>query len=139
MKYIGIDYGTKKIGVAISDEGGSLAFPLAVVKAGQNALGEIIELINRNEAEAIVLGESRNLQNEPNEVMEDIEQFKKDLEGLSQLPVHYEREFFTSAQAARQFAPTEKSRKKNPSQEKLDAAAAALILQSFLDRKRGSI
>ena len=81
-----------------------------------------------------MIGESRNFSGEKNEVMEDIEQFKKDIGELSGLPVHYEREFFTSALAARQFAPEEKSRKANPSQEKLDASAAALILQSYLDR-----
>lgn len=136
MKYLGIDYGTKRIGVAVSDVGGSLAFPLATVKAGPEALGEIIELINKNEAEEIVLGESRNLAGEPNKVMNDIERFKKDLAELSQLPVRYEAEFFSSMQAARQFAPEKKSRKENPAQEKLDASAAAIILQSYLDRQR---
>ena len=133
MKYLGIDYGTKRIGVAVSDEGGSLAFPLTTIKSDINALGAIVELINRNEAESIVLGESNNLSGKANPVMEDIEQFKKDLAELTQLPVVYQPEFFTSAQAARQFAPQAKSRKDAPSQDKLDAAAAALILQSYLD------
>jgi putative holliday junction resolvase len=136
MKYLGIDYGTKRIGVAVSDEGGSLAFPLSTIAAGTNALGEIVEIINREWAEKIVIGESKNFKGEPNKVMEDIEQFKKDLAELTQLPVEYEQEFFSSTQAARQFAPEKKSRKVNPSQEKLDAAAAALILQSYLDRHR---
>jgi len=81
-----------------------------------------------------VIGESRNFSGEKNEIMEDIEQFKKDIGELTGLPVHYEREFFTSALAARQFAPEEKSRKANPSQDALDASAAALILQSYLDK-----
>lgn len=136
MKYLGIDYGTKRIGVAVSDDTGSLAFPLTVIQAGREALGDVIALINKNEAEEIVLGESKNLKDGENAVMEDIAQFKKDLTELSQLPVHYESEFFTSALAARQFAPEGKSRKENPSQEKLDASAAAVILQSFLDRMK---
>ncbi len=134
MKYLGIDYGTKKIGIAVSDDTGSLAFPVTTLKTGERTLGEIIELINKYEAEALVLGESNDLKGKPNPVMGDIEQFKKEISGLAQLPVHYEAEFFTSALAARQFAPQAKSRKDAPSQEKLDAAAAALILQSFLDR-----
>ncbi len=136
MKYLGIDYGTKRIGLAVSDEGGSLAFPLTTVVAGADALGKILEIINREWVEKIVLGESRDLKGELNPVMEDIEQFKKDLAELTQLPVEYEQEFFSSAAAARQFAPQNKSRKDNPSHEKLDAAAAALILQSYLDRIR---
>jgi RNase H-fold protein (predicted Holliday junction resolvase) len=67
--------------------------------------------------------------------MEDIEQFKTDLAELTGLTVEYEPELFSSAAAAWQYTP-DGSRKQNPSQEKLDAAAAALILQSYLDRKR---
>lgn len=134
MRYLGIDYGTKRIGVALSDETGSLAFPLTTVAAGREALSQINALAKENAAQSIVLGESRDFKGEPNLLQEDIEQFKKDLEELSGLPVHYEQEFFSSAAAARQYTPEQKSRKENPSQEKLDAAAAALILQSYLDR-----
>jgi putative Holliday junction resolvase len=143
MKYLGIDYGTKRIGLAVSDETGSLAFPLTTVKAGPEALGEIIEIVNREWAEKIIIGESKNLNNEPNKIQKDIDKFKKDLEGITGLPIEYQPELFSSAQAARQFAPQTKSaegrssRKDNPSQAKLDAAAAALILQAYLDRIKG--
>lgn len=146
MKYIGIDYGTKRIGVAVSDDTGSIAFPHSVVTAGPGALSAVAALIKDTAAGEAVMGESRNFAGEKNEVMEDIEQFKKDLYELSGVPVHYEREFFTSALAARQFAPEEKSpsdvgrprasRKQNPSHDGLDASAAALILQSYLDRTK---
>mgnify|MGYP003393852210 CR=1 FL=1 len=136
MKYLGIDYGTKRIGVAVSDETGSLAFPLTTVLSGREALSQIAALAKKNNVGEIVIGESRNFKGEPNLLMEDIEQFKKDLEELSGLPVLYQAEFLTSAAAARQYESSEKTRKEPPSQEKLDAAAAALILQSFLDKKR---
>lgn len=119
--------------MAVSDETGSLAFPLGTVDAGPKALSEVASMIKENGAQKIVLGESRNFAGDKNEVQEDIEQFKKDIAELTGLPVDYEREFLSSAQAARQFAP-DGSRKENPSQEKLDASAAALILQSFIDR-----
>lgn len=135
MKYLGIDYGTKRIGVAVSDDTGTIAFPLAVVDAGPKALEEVANIARVNNVEVIVLGESLNFKNEKNPVMEDIEEFKNDIAELSGLLVEYQREFFTSAEAARQFVP-DGSRKKNPSQEKLDAAAAALILQSYLDKKK---
>lgn len=135
MRYLGIDYGTKRIGIAVSDEDGRVAFPLGVVEAGREALGEIAALAKENSVEGIVIGESRNLAGEPNPIMKDIEQFKKDIEGLTGLTAVYEREFFTSALAARQYAP-DGSRKANPSHEKLDASAAALILQSYLDRMK---
>lgn len=127
MKYLGIDYGTKRIGLATSDDTDTVAFPLTVVAAGPEAMGKIVEEIQKNKVEKIVLGESHNLKNEPNDVMEDIELFKKDLEELTQLPVVYEPEFMTSALASRE-GETKKG--------KLDASAAALILQSFLDRNK---
>lgn len=135
MKYLGIDYGTKRIGLATSDTGGSLAFPLTTITCGPGALQDIVEIIKKEEVQKVVVGESRNFKGEPNAVMEDIEQFKKDLEELAGLPVEYEAEFLTSAAAARQFEG-EFGRKDKPSQEKLDASAAAMILQSFLDRNR---
>ena len=136
MKYLGIDYGLRRIGVAVSDDTGALAFPLTTVPANPEALQTVHALVKENRVEKIILGESRNFKNEPNSVMEDIELFKKDLEEVSGLPVEYQQEFMTSMEAARQYEP-DGSRKANPSQEKLDAAAAALILQSYLDRARG--
>lgn len=133
MRYLGIDYGSKRIGVAVSDEGGSIAFPLGTVDAGPKALSEVASLAKENAAEHIVVGESRGLGGAANAVQESIEQFKTDIAELTGLPVVYEREFFTSALAARQYAP-DGSRKANPSQAKLDASAAALILQTYLDR-----
>lgn len=133
MKYLGIDYGTRRIGVAVSDDAGKVAFPLTTLQSGRDAVSEVAALAKSREASTIIVGESRGLSGEANPVMEDIEQFVADLKELTKLPVEYEAEFFTSAQAARQFAP-DGSRKAAPSQEKLDASAAALILQAHLDR-----
>ena len=133
MKSLGIYFGTKRIGLAVSDETGSLAFPHSTVKASPNALSEIAEVVKKEGIGQIVVGESRDFQNERNAVMEQIDEFKKDLAELTNIPVAYEREFLTSVHAARQFAP-DGSRKQNASHEKLDASAAALILQSYLDR-----
>ena len=135
MKYLGIDFGTKRIGLAISDETGSLAFPFTTVKAGPKALCEVASVVSTEGIERVVLGESRNFRGERNAVMEAIDQFKKDLEELAGVPIEYEKELFTSTMAARQFAP-DGSRKGAPSQAKLDASAAALILQSYLDRQK---
>lgn len=135
MKYVGIDYGTKRIGVAVSDESALLAFPMGVVVAGKDALTEIRDIARENAVEVIVIGESKNYQGELNPVMTEVEKFKAALEGEG-FTVVYEPEFMSSMAAARQFAPEEKSRKANPNQELLDASAAAIILQSFLDRKK---
>jgi putative Holliday junction resolvase len=135
MKYLGIDYGTKRIGLATSNDGGTMAFPYATVKSGAGALAEIAALVKKEGIGGIVIGESRNFKGEENEVMEDIEEFKKDLALLTSVPVEYEAEFLSSAAAARQFEG-DFGRGGKPSQEKLDASAAAVILQSYLDRKK---
>ncbi|HWB33929.1 MAG TPA: Holliday junction resolvase RuvX [Candidatus Paceibacterota bacterium] len=135
MKYLGIDYGTKRIGIAVSDDMGTIAFPLTTVASDRESLARVVDIVKERGAGKIIIGESRNFKGEANDVMEDIEQFKADLAELSGLPVEYEPELFTSTQAARQFAP-DGSRKDMPSQEKLDASAAALILQGYLDRMK---
>jgi len=132
MKYLGIDYGTKRIGVAASDEGGKVAFPLKTVEAGKDALSHVTTLVKEHSVQKVVIGESRNFKNEPNLVMEDIEQFKKDLVELTGLPVEYYPEFLTSAEAARQG----QDKRGEGRGEKSDASAAALILQGYLDRMK---
>jgi putative Holliday junction resolvase len=151
VKYLGIDYGTKRIGVAVSDESATLAFPLGVVATGsvgsdlgEKALREICDIARENAVAQVVMGESKNYSGEMNPVMKEVEKFKEALEEEG-LDVVYEPEFMSSMAAARQFAPPTPSRlrgasndtrKKNPKQELLDASAAALILQNFLDRMR---
>lgn len=134
MKYLGIDYGTKRIGLATSDEEGKVAFPLTTIPAGPEALQKVDSLVHKQKVGKIVIGESRNYKNEPNLVMEDIEQFKKDLAELTGLEVVYEPEFMTSAMALRQ-AQDKRGERKEETKE-IDASAAALILQSYLDRMK---
>ncbi len=65
MKYLGIDYGTKRIGIARSDTGGSIAFPLTTIAAGPKAVEEVAGLVIKEEAHKIILGESRNFKARP--------------------------------------------------------------------------
>lgn len=135
MRYMGIDWGTKRIGVAVSDEQGTIAFPLTTVPSGAKAATEIAQLVKAHGVESIVLGESKDLSGGQNAIMPKILEFMEALELETGLPVLLEPEFMTSSQAAYQFAP-DGSRKKNPSHANLDASAAALILQSYLDKNR---
>ncbi len=126
MKYIGIDYGTRRIGVALSDESGSMAFPEKIMENHglESAAGAIITLAQERGAEAIVMGESKNYKGEANAVQQEIEVFKKLLE--AKLPVYFQNETMSSAEAARS----------QPQNDTLDASAAAIILNNFLTRKR---
>lgn len=123
-KFLGIDYGTKKIGIAISDETGRIAFPYAVIANVDHLSEKIREICRKENINALVLGESRDFEGNPNLVMKKIIPFKKKLEKKLRLSVYLEPEFLTSKQA-RNILDGGKN----------DASAAALILQSFLDKR----
>lgn len=124
MKHLGIDYGGKRVGIAVSDDDGKMAFPHSVIANGTGLLEEVGKIIKEEKIEAIVMGESKDFQGKPNKIMGEIEKFKKNLEERFGLAVHLEPEFLTSAQAERIQGKTELH----------DASAAAIILQSFLDK-----
>ena len=125
MRFLGIDYGTKRVGLAISDEGGQIAFPKSVVSNTKDIVFDIKKVCLEEDASIIVIGESRNLDWKPNSLMKDIESFMEDLKKEIDIPLHLEPEFLTSHQA-------QKIQGKN---NLLDASAAAIILQRFLDRE----
>ena len=126
MRYLGIDFGEKRVGIAVSDEDGKIAFPSAVIPNDQDLLKNIVDLCMKNAVEAVVMGESRNYQGQINEIMWKIEGFKKQLEAVG-FKVIFEPEFMTSVQAS-QITGENKM---------LDASAAAIILQSYLDKMKG--
>lgn len=122
--YIGIDYGTKRVGVAISDEEGRVAFPLETVPE-KEALGRLQALAAERKVHTFVIGESKNFAGEDNPVMARIKPFAERLREIPGARVIFEPEFMTSAAAVTSGV----------AEEHLDAAAAALILQSFLDKR----
>ncbi len=126
MRYLGVDYGTKKVGLALSDEGGVLAFPHAVVPHSAALCDELYQLAVDEQVGAIVIGHSVSGRGEENAVMEGVHQCATALEARG-MSVHLEPEFYTTAQARRSSADAH-----------ADAAAAALILQSFLDKLHAS-
>ena len=123
MKYLGIDFGSKRIGLAISDESGSFAFPLSVIKNSENAMSEIQQVCLEKNIGAVVIGDSENFQMQKNHIMEQVEPFVENLRKVSGLPVFLHPEFMTSQEA-------ERLQGKN---DMLDASAAAIILKSFLE------
>ena len=125
MKYLGIDFGSKRIGIAVSDDEGKMAFPYSVVSNDRNLLEEIEKIIKEEKIETIVIGESKDFKGEPNKIMAGINKFRRELEDKTKIKVFLEPEFMTSSQA-------EHIQGKN---EMHDASAAAIILQSFLDKK----
>ena len=124
MALLGIDYGTAKVGLALSDETETLAFPLAVLLNDVKLLREIGKIIAEKSVTGIVMGESKNFRWQDNPLMKRIHAFAEELKAATGLPVTLEPEFLTTAAA-----------RYGSEEEVIDAAAAALILQSFLDKR----
>ena len=124
MRYMGIDFGTKRVGVAISDSENKFAIPHSVVGNTKTLIADLNTIMCENEVEIIILGESKDFKGNDNKVMAKIRNFKEEIENKLGKVVVYEPEFLTSHQA-------ESIQGKHAL---LDASAAALILQSYLDR-----
>ncbi|MBU6388426.1 Holliday junction resolvase RuvX [Patescibacteria group bacterium] len=133
MRYLGVDYGSKKVGLALSDEAGTMGFPHAIVPNTPRLLDELCALIAKENVGAIVIGESRTLSGGENPIAEDARALGEHLATRSGTPVFFESEVFTSAEARRAPAKTEKTRAAKP-RGNVDASAAALILTSYLSR-----
>jgi len=125
MRYLGIDYGNKRVGVAVSDEGGKVAFPYAILQNGKGLVGEIKTICAHEYVEKLVIGESLDYKGNPNLIMKEIRSFILELKKVISIPILNEREFLSTQQA--RFFQGKKKR--------VDDSAAAIILQSYLDRK----
>jgi len=125
MKYLGIDYGTKNVGIAISDDYGKMAFPNTILANDHKIIENLKKIVSKNLIQKIIIGESKNYKMQDNEIMADIYDIKKILETDLNMDVDLHPEILTSAEA-------ERLQGKN---EMIDASAAAIILQSYLDLK----
>jgi putative Holliday junction resolvase len=128
VRYLGIDFGSKRIGLSVSDEAGSFAFPLKVLPNSEKALAQILEICREKNIGEIVIGDSENFQMQKNEIMKDVGPFAEKLTKESGLPISFHPEFMTSQEA-------ERLQGKN---DMLDASAAAIILKHFLEIKNNN-
>ena len=124
MKYLGIDYGSKNVGIAISDEEGKMAFPKDTLINTSSLVDDVMIIARREEVGTVVLGDSKDFYGEDNPIMKRIYAFKEKLEEFG-LKVDFESELYSTQEAARGQEMIPKS----------DASAAAIILQSYLDKK----
>jgi putative Holliday junction resolvase len=133
---MGIDLGAKRTGIALSDATGTLARPHRVITSA-TPLSEIVSEITRLQAEddgldAIVVGLPKRLDGSPNAQTPMVEKFVALLRDRVSVTVVTQDERLTSVEAESLLAVRERDWKRR--KEKLDAAAAAVILQEYLDR-----
>ena len=138
MKCLGIDYGKKRVGIAISDDEGVFAFPFVILQNDIELLKNIKNICQKEKIEEIILGESKNLSGHDNKIMKDINKFKKELQSEIEFTIYLEKEFLTTVFAREKIFKQKGNVARKIKKEKdaaADASAAALILQRFLDRK----
>lgn len=131
-RIIGIDYGSKRVGVAVSDDGHGFAFPKVVLPNDTLLLDRLATIALDENATLFVLGESDNPAGGTNTIMRRIVLFGKALEVRTELPVAFVDEAFSSAEARRGLL-TDAKRRQQRTNVAVDAAAAAIILQKYLD------
>ena len=132
MRYLGIDYGTKRVGTALSDEAGMMGFPHKVLPNDEALSKTLLALIATEGVGTVVIGDSKNLSQEKNSVAKEAEAFGQKLAEESGVPVLFHSELYTTQEARRGFTG-EWEKKKDTT----DASAAALILTSYLSSHHG--
>ena len=133
MKYLAIDYGTKRTGLAICDAAETIASPLTVIHGRRDLPKKIADIAEKEDIEAVVLGLPLNMDGSRGAQAKLILEFAGQLKKYLDIPIHFQDERLSSFGAERKLAPAGLTRAK--AKKRLDAVAAAEILQAFLDNK----
>lgn len=139
MKALGIDFGERRIGLALSDETGTIASPLTTLsrrRGKRPPLRRIEEAAHRYGVEALVLGLPLELTGEESAWSRHVREIGDRLAARLGIPVYLVDERLTSVRASRAVRGIGLPRRKREDRARIDAAAAALILQGWLDGHR---
>lgn len=134
MRSLGIDFGEKRIGLAISDPDGRLAVPLTTLERrnDRSALRQIAEIALREGVGRLILGEPVDLFGNRGPVAERVRRFGGRLAELTGLPVEWVDEALTSVEASQRLRQAGIDVRREPG--RIDAVAAQILLQDALDR-----
>ena len=133
MRYLAIDYGTKRTGLAICDAGETFVSPLTVIQGQKELPRKIADIVRAENVEAVVLGLPLNMDDSEGPQAKLVFKFAEQLKEHLDVSVHFQDERLSSfgAQeklASAEFTPSERKKR-------LDAVAAAQILEAFLEQK----
>jgi putative Holliday junction resolvase len=134
MRYLAIDHGTKRTGLAICDAAETIASPLAVIHSRKGLLKKIAEIVEAENVEAIVLGLPLNMTGSESSQTKLVRKFAEQLKDQISVPVHLQDERLSSFSAEEKLAPADLTRGKR--KKRIDAVAAAEILEAFLEQKK---
>lgn len=136
MRYLGLDLGSRTLGVAISDKTGIIASSLKVIRHEEEydrLVDEVKNLVSELEIDAIVLGFPKNMNNTIGPKGELSIEFKGKLEKCIDIPIYLQDERLSTKSALDTLIQGDVSRKNR--KKVVDSLAATIILQSYLDRR----
>jgi len=134
MKILALDIGKKRIGVATCDRLEIAASPFQVIRAGKNAVDEVLALLAKEEIEGVVIGLPVSFDGVEREPCERARYFKNELEKRTSLPIEFFDERFTTKLA--EASLIESGMRREQRREVIDAVAASLILRGYLDYRK---
>lgn len=129
MKYLGIDFGSKKAGFAQSDDDARIAFPLMISPNDKSLLSDTLELIRELKVNCVVIGESVDQKGKPNAIAKEARAFGAKIENSLDVKIVFEKEWYSTVEARKQPG------KENDHE--VDDQAAAIVLQRYLDKING--
>ncbi|HAP34590.1 MAG TPA: Holliday junction resolvase RuvX [Bacteroidetes bacterium] len=133
-RYLGIDYGSVRIGLALSDPLKIIANGFTTIQNDDRCLEKILTIIKEQNVEKIIIGKPLNLKGEMGTKAEEVLQFIKKLQEITSLEIHQIDERFTSVMAqASILAMGTPKKKRQQNKGKVDEVASAILLQGFLD------
>lgn len=140
-RVLGIDFGERRIGLALSDPSATIAQPLPTLirRAGKRPpIAAIVQIIQDQAVERAVVGLPLDLSGEETEWTATVREFAGKLQERAGVPVEFVDERLTSVQAERAVRSLGLKRSEREQKQRIDAAAAVLLLQTFLDRQTRS-
>ena len=135
MRYLAIDFGTRRTGLAICDPNETIASPLTVLQSQESLPEKIARIVKDESVEAIVLGLPLNMDGSEGPQAQIVMKFADRLQAYLKIPVYFQDERLSSFGAEEKLAPANLT--KAEKKKRLDAVAAAEILEAFLEQKRG--
>lgn len=133
-RMLGLDIGERRIGVAVSDEMGTIASPVGMIRRESDVVRELKEMIERYSAERLVIGLPVGLSGREGPQAATVREFVETLTDQIEVPIAWWDERLSTAVAERSLIAGGTRRDKRKG--KVDAVAAAVILQGYLDHQR---
>jgi putative Holliday junction resolvase len=138
QRTLAIDYGERRVGLALSDELGIIASGLGTVDNDAALISRLVELLEERTVARIVIGLPLSLQGLEGEIAKKVHAFAEQLSAAIDLPVELLDERFTSSLAVQAIRDMGVGKKKRRDKGKIDEVAAIILLQGYLDTKRNT-